>query len=361
METKTNPTTSQKAVESKAETRPLISLVIPVYNESAILKESISKILDYLKLYEEAFLWEILLIDDGSKDSSGRLADELANENQIIRVIHHIINMNLGSALRTGFVHSRGEYIVTLDLDLSYGVEYIGKLLTTIIQTQADIVLASPYMKGGKVMNVPFLRRAFSRMANRYMSMVSQEKYYTFTAMVRAYKGDYIRSLNLKARSAAINPEIIYKSIILRAIVVEIPAVLDWSFQNKYATKRVSSIKIFKSVLSGLMSGFIFRPYVFFLTVGMILLLLSVYVLTWIFINTMQIYPKIVASSAYFDDRFSNAIAEVFKQRPHAFFIGGFVLVIALQFIGIGFLSLQNKRYFEETFHINTRILKQTM
>ena len=51
-------------------------------------------------------------------------------------------------------------------------------------------------------------------------------------------------------------------------------------------------------------------------------------------------------------------IAMLFQTRPHAFLIGGFVLLVALLFLGIGFLSLQNKRYFEEQFHIATTLLK---
>jgi hypothetical protein len=58
------------------------------------------------------------------------------------------------------------------------------------------------------------------------------------------------------------------------------------------------------------------------------------------------------------DDRFSIAIGQVYKARPHSFFIGGITLLAAIQVLSLGFISLQNKRYFEETFHLNTTILK---
>ena len=82
------------------------------------------------------------------------------------------------------------------------------------------------------------------------------------------------------------------------------------------------------------------------------------YMGVWIIINLVEIYPKIPPGE-YFDDRFSMAIGELFKLRPHAFLLGGFSLIVALQFISMGFLSLQNKRYFEELFHLSTTILKQ--
>lgn len=78
----------------------------------------------------------------------------------------------------------------------------------------------------------------------------------------------------------------------------------------------------------------------------------------WIFINTFAVYPDIQVAAEFFDDRFSMAVAEVFRQRPHAFFTGGITLIIALQFLSLGFLSLQSKRNFEELFHINTTLLK---
>ena len=54
------------------------------------------------------------------------------------------------------------------------------------------------------------------------------------------------------------------------------------------------------------------------------------------------------------------AIGEVFKARPHAFIVGGITLLLSIQILSLGFLSLQNKRYFEELFHINSSILKYT-
>ena len=61
----------------------------------------------------------------------------------------------------------------------------------------------------------------------------------------------------------------------------------------------------------------------------------------------------------FFDDRFSNAIAAVFQERPYSFIVGGFTLIAAIQMLSLGFIALQNKRYFEEMFHISTSILKK--
>jgi dolichol-phosphate mannosyltransferase len=338
--------------------KPFISIILPAFNEEAIIEKSIGIIVDFLISKEEKYSWEVLIIDDGSKDKTGFIADSLAKMNNNLHVIHHPVNLNLGRALQTGFKNSHGEIIVVLDMDLSYSVDHIEKLVDKQIFSDAEIVIASPYMKGGKVTKVPFIRAILSRAVNRFMRVAAQEKYYTFTGMVRAYKAEFIKNLNLKTKDYEINPEILYKAMILRAQIVEIPAHLDWSFQIAAGKKRTSGLRVIKTFFSGLMAGFIFRPYIFFLGLGMILLLLSIYIIGWIFINTFLIMPSIHIDPQVFDDRFSMAIGQVYRARPHAFFVGGITLLAAIQVLSLGFISLQNKRYFEETFHINSTILK---
>jgi dolichol-phosphate mannosyltransferase len=337
---------------------PFVSLVLPAYNEEAIVEKNLGIITDYLKSREEKYSWEIVLINDGSKDRTGEIADSLAKENKLLRIIHHPVNMNLGMALQTGFKNAHGEIIVVLDLDLSYSVDHIEKLIEKQIETGADVVVASPYMKKGKITDVPFKRALLSKTANGFMRLVSQQNCHTFTGMVRAYKSEFIKNLNLKTINYEVNPEILYKAIILRARIVEIPAHLNWSSLNEMGSKRTSGMKIMGSFYSGLMAGFIFRPYIFFLTFGLILLILSLYIIGWIFYNTFQVYPMIQIDSQFFDDKFSYAIGQVYKDRPYSFLIGGITLLAAIQVLALGFLSLQQKRYFEELFHISSSIFK---
>ena len=80
--------------------------------------------------------------------------------------------------------------------------------------------------------------------------------------------------------------------MILRAKIVEIPAHLDWTEQNKFAGQRTSSLKVVRSFFSGLMSGFIFRPYIFFIGIGAFLMLLSLYELVWLFYDVMADLAK---------------------------------------------------------------------
>ncbi|MBK7031138.1 MAG: glycosyltransferase family 2 protein [Bacteroidales bacterium] len=253
-------------MESKNKTS--ISIVLPCYNEEAILKANLDKVISYLETKNDKYNWEIVIINDGSKDKTGQIANEYEQKESRLRVIHHPTNLNLGNALKTGFCNARGDIIVVLDIDLSYDVDHIERLVDKMTETKADIVVASPYMKGGQVTAVPFSRRIMSKWVNKFMKFAAQEKYHTFTGMVRAYRKEFILYVNLKTRDYEINPEIMYKAMILRAKIIEIPAHLDWTEQNKFAEKRTSSMRVIRGFFSGLMSAFIFRPYIFFLIIG---------------------------------------------------------------------------------------------
>ena len=336
-------------------TKPFLSIILPCYNEEAILEININIIINYLENLDK-YKWEIVLVNDGSSDETGVIADSFNNKN--IRVIHHPVNLNLGNALQTGFCNSKGDIIIVMDIDLSYSVEHIGKMADKILETSCDMVVASPYMKGGKVTAVPIGRKIMSKWVNRFMSIAAQEKYYTFTGMVRAYRADFIKKVNLKTKDYEINPEIMYKAMILRARIIEVPAHLDWTEQNKFSGKRTSSMRIIRGFFSGIMSAFIFRPYIFFIGIGSILIILSLYELIWLLFDTLKDLEQCLTIGNSSACSFSNSLAKQFSKNPQSFLVGGITFLAAIQFLSLGFLSLQSKRYFEELFHLGTSLKK---
>jgi len=351
-------TTIQSQSNNRAgKTKPTVSVVIPAYNEAKIVEENLATIVSYMQGLEDRYAWELVVINDGSDDDTGLLIDNFAKSYKNIKTLHHLQNFKLGKALRYAFENCESDYIVTLDMDLSYAPEHIERLLETIISQQAKIVIASPYSKGGQISNVPRLRKVFSIWANRFLSLTARGRLTTITGMVRAYDRKFLQSLSLKTTGVDIHPEIIYKAQLLGALITEIPAHLNWYFQ-KQGQKRQSSLHIFSTIMSCLDSGFFFRPFMFFIVFGVFLFTISFYPLGWAFIHTVDAYHNLPASSRSIDYRFSEAMAAAFDKWPHSFVIGGFSILIAVQFISLGIISLQNKRYFEELFHLTTQVYK---
>jgi glycosyltransferase involved in cell wall biosynthesis len=346
--------------------KPLVSLVAPAYNEQIIIEQNLNILCAYMKSLENQYRWELIIVNDGSSDNTGQLADRFAQDKDNVYVIHHLINCGLGQTLRTGFEHCQGEYIITLDLDLSYAPDnHIKELLTKIRESQAKVVVASPYMKGGRVSNVPWLRWILSVWGNRFLSFTANGSLATLTSMVRVYDAEFLKTLNLKSRGMEINPEVIHKAKLLQARVAEIPAHLKWSSQRgKPKSQRrkssMTSARIFKHTLEVVFFGFIFRPVIFFILPSLLFFLISSYASAWVVVHCWSNYQNLIQQNTFSDQAVatSAAVAAAFRQAPHTFLISGMSLMLSIQLFSLGVLSMQSKQYFDEMFYLGTSIFK---
>jgi glycosyltransferase involved in cell wall biosynthesis len=339
--------------------RPLVSLVVPAFNEAGIVEKNLNRLYAYMETLESQYDWELVFINDGSRDDTGELAETFSRSRPNMRVFHHLTNFGLGQAFKFAFRHCRGDYVVTLDIDLSYAPEHIGRLLQKIRETRAKIVLASPYMEGGTISNVPRFRRILSVWANRFLALFSRGHFSTLTCMVRAYDGPFIRSLNLRATGMEVMPEMIYKAMILRGRIEQIPGHLDWGEQQKAGTVRRSSMRVVRHIIATLVSGFLLRPFMFLVAPGIVLLVFSMWVNFWMVIHFFEQYldPALVIREG--SDRIAAAVAAAYEHYPYSFIVGLLSLMLSLQLIGLGMLALQSKSYFEELFHLASGVLRE--
>lgn len=342
--------------QHSSDSLPSLTIVVPAYNEEALIAATLDRVVDYLAGIEDRYSWEIIAINDGSRDRTGEILDRYAARNDRIRALHHHTNFNLGQALRYAFSNANGDYTIVLDSDLSYGPEHIGQLADAIVETRAKVVIASPYIKGGKVTAVPWLREKLSRWANKLLSMSAKGHISTLTGMVRAYDTIFLRKLNLKAWDFEINTEIIYKAQVLRALIVEIPAHLDWSNQLE-VPERGSSIRVLRGILGQGFSSFLFRPFFYFIVPGMLVSIAAAYSLGWSVYHTIHELLNVPPGA---EASFSAAVARAYAFSPHSFLVGGIALLVAIQLVSLGIMSAQQKRYFEELFHLGTSVLSRT-
>ena len=117
-----NPTNSTTVVH-----KPSVSVVVPAYNEAGVLEKNLEVVCDYLKSIEAEYDWEMIIVNDGSTDETGDIADAFAKTRENVTVLHHMYNFRLGQALRYAFNNCRGDYVVVIDCDLSYSPDHIGK------------------------------------------------------------------------------------------------------------------------------------------------------------------------------------------------------------------------------------------
>ena len=335
---------------------PLLSLVIPAYNEQALISSNLEEIITYLGTLEGEFRWEIVIVNDGSHDDTNVIVNKIASQFENVFAIHHPRNFGLGQALRFGFANTEGDYVITMDVDLSYDANHIGQLARSIRDNKVKMVLASPYMKGGSVANVPWLRRVLSTVGNRFLSFFVPGRFATLTSMMRAYDGKFVRALNLRAQGMDVMPEMVHKTIVLRGSIIEEPARLDWSPLAELGDSRISSMRIFRQVAATVLAGFIFRPFLFFIIPGLALLAFASYVGFWMFAHYFEILGELRAAGEL--ESFSQAFGVAYAQYPHTYVFGLITTVLAVQLIGLGVLALQSKHNFEELFHLGSETLR---
>jgi len=118
----------------------LLSVVMPVYNEQATLREIVAAV------RQVPIDKELILVEDGSRDASPAILAELAAAHPDIRVIRHDRNRGKGAALRTGFLEAKGDCVVVQDADLEYDPNDYPILLRPILRGDADVVYGSRYL-----------------------------------------------------------------------------------------------------------------------------------------------------------------------------------------------------------------------
>ncbi|MCD6570398.1 MAG: glycosyltransferase [Deltaproteobacteria bacterium] len=206
--------------------RPIkLSVVIPMYNEEANVSTTIARIKGTLKALEDDY--EIIPVNDGSTDNTLKRLDEIAGHDPHVQVVSYWKNGGRGKALRYGFKAARGEYIATIDADLSYDPKYILDMVKILHEeSDIDVVLISPYMKGGKTEGVPKSRVFISRLGNQILRLAMPEKVHTITCIARCYRRDVISALDLESNGKEIHLEVLSKVMAMGFRIKEIPATL---------------------------------------------------------------------------------------------------------------------------------------
>lgn len=126
------------------EKHPWVSVVIPLYNEAACLKANIGLIQDYLITLQLAY--ELVLVDDGSTDSTRTICQDIVNRNSFIRLISYPVNRGKGYAVRTGILEAGGRCIIFTDADLAVPVPFIGSFLKSL-EAGASMVIGSRHLR----------------------------------------------------------------------------------------------------------------------------------------------------------------------------------------------------------------------
>ncbi|MFA6806657.1 MAG: glycosyltransferase family 2 protein [Bacteroidales bacterium] len=168
-----------------------ISIIIPLLNE----EESLKPLTQWIErvMTKEGYSYEVLLIDDGSNDSSWQVIEELATQNNNLKGIKFRRNYGKSAALNVGFEHCEGDVIITMDADLQDSPDEIPELFSMIKNENYDLV--SGWKK--KRYDSKFAKNIPSKLFNATTRMFTGIKLHDFNCGLKAYDKEVVKSIEV--------------------------------------------------------------------------------------------------------------------------------------------------------------------
>jgi len=182
-----------------------VSLFFPVYRDEATVERVTRKAVAIMD--ELASEYEVIIVDDGSPDHAGEVADELARTIPGVHVIHHERNMGYGAALRSGFRAARYEWICFTDGDDEYDVDDLRRLIR--LRDYYDLIITFRYAK-----RYSGVRILISYVYNRLLRLLFQTRYRDISCGLRMIRKTVADELNLQSTSPFVGAEIAIKTTV---------------------------------------------------------------------------------------------------------------------------------------------------
>jgi len=168
-----------------------ISIIIPLLNEEESLQELHDLIISVMK--NNQFSYEIIFVDDGSKDKSWQIIEQLSTENSNVKGVRFLKNFGKSQALHAGFAHAQGDVVLTMDADLQDNPEEIPALYNMIINQNFDLV--SGWKK--KRYDSVFAKNLPSKLFNWAARQTSGVNLNDFNCGLKAYKNEVIKNIEV--------------------------------------------------------------------------------------------------------------------------------------------------------------------
>jgi dolichol-phosphate mannosyltransferase len=204
-------------------------LILPTYNESANIEAMVSAVGEVLTVAApEGF--RVLVVDDGSPDGTGEMADRLASDLGWLKVLHRTEKAGIGPAYLAGFRHALEQgagYVMEMDCDFSHDPADLARLLAAI-RDGADLALGSRYVPGGAVSDWGLLRRVISSGGSMYARRVLGLQVRDLTGGFKCFRREVLEAIDfggVRSQGYAFQVELTYRAVQAGFKVVEVPIV----------------------------------------------------------------------------------------------------------------------------------------
>ena len=182
-----------------------LSVVMPVYNERATLREVV------LKVLAVPMEIELICVDDGSRDGSREILAELQSEYPQIRVVAQPQNFGKGAALRRGIQDATGDYVIIQDADLEYDPAEYPLMIEPLIQGKADVVFGSRFLGGAPHRVLYFWHSVGNRLLTLLSNCLTNINLSDMETCYKVFRREVIQSIPIEENRFGFEPEITVK------------------------------------------------------------------------------------------------------------------------------------------------------
>jgi dolichol-phosphate mannosyltransferase len=202
-----------------------LSIVVPCFNEELGVDQLHQRLCQARDNFIGGEIREIVLVDDGSSDSTWDRLQHLFGAYSWVKLVRHSSNRGITAAIRSGIKASSSPWVATIDADCTYDPHQL-QLLASLIDDRVAMITASPYHPRGQVIGVPKWRLALSMLASRGYRFLFKQKLYTYTSCFRIYSKDVWTKLPISQDGFVGVAEIAWQIDRMGERIIEAPAVL---------------------------------------------------------------------------------------------------------------------------------------
>ena len=198
-----------------ATTHPVLSVIIPVYNE----EQTITRVID--KVLALPIQLEVIVVNDGSSDGTWDSLQSFAKPSSV-RCFTHDVNQGKGAALRTGIARASGDIVIIQDADLEYDPSNIATLIQPLLDGVTDVVYGSRYLSHAQ-QDPSRIHRFGNWLLTAFSNMMSQQSLTDMETCYKAFRRELIQSIQIEENRFGFEPEITAKLGKCGAHIIEMP------------------------------------------------------------------------------------------------------------------------------------------
>lgn len=227
--------------------KDLLTVAIPACNEEENIKRIEKELIPVMKSIRMPY--EILIIDDGSKDKTAEEARKLIKKYKTVRLIQHGKNLGLGAGTRTGIKNAKGTILIFLDADFTFHPREIPKLVEKYMSGDYDCIIGTQFGKGGKT-KMQAHRKFLSKSVNTLYKFMLGKNITTMSSIFRLYRKSALKRISMKSNNFDICAEILFDMIKKNKRIEEVPVTLTTRIYGESKISNTREIKNHLKLLS---------------------------------------------------------------------------------------------------------------